>query len=108
MKKVIKAASDTPKRFRGSINKLRFRGEYTDLGFREFAPDQFVVKDGDDLIWLDDLSGLFVTFKDGVEYAQEIMDIISGNADDPSVLDDFLNSHNITRDDSYSITVEVV
>ena len=108
MKKIIKAASDTSrKKFRGVINKLEFRGEYTDLGFREFAPDQFVVKDGDDLIWLDDLSGLFATFKDGVEYAYEIMDIISGN-DDPSILDEFLNSHNITRDDSYSITVKVV
>lgn len=108
MKKIIKAASDTPKRFRGSVNKLGFRGEYTDLGFREFAPDQFVVKDGDDLIWLDDLSGLFTTFKNGVEYAQEIIDIISDNEEDLSILDEFLNSHNITRDDSYSITVEVV
>lgn len=108
MKKIIKAASDTPKRFRGVVNKLRFRGEYTDLGFREFAPDQFIVKDGDDLIWLDDLSGSFVTFKDGVEYAQEIIGIISDNEADLSTLDEFLNSHNITRDDSYSITVEVV
>lgn len=108
MKKIIKAASDTPKRFRGYINKLEFRGEYTDLGFREFAPDQFIVKDGHDLILLDNLSGLFMTFKNGVKYAQEIMDIISDNNDDPSILDEFLNSHNITRDDSYSITVEIL
>lgn len=107
MKKIIKAASATSRKFRGHINKLKFRGEYTDLGFREFAPDQFIVQDGNNLIWLDNLSGLFATFKDGVEYAQEIMDIISGN-DDPSILDEFLNSHNITRDDSYSITVEIL
>lgn len=106
MKKIIKAASDTSKKFRGSINKLKFRGEYTDLGFREFAPDQLIVKDGNNLIWLNDLSGLFTTFKDGVEYAYEIMDMISSN-NDPDSLDEFLNSHNITKEDSYSITMNI-
>lgn len=108
MKKIIKAASDTSRKFRGHINKLKFRGEYTDLGFREFAPDQLIVKDGDNLIWLNDLNGLFTTFKDGVDYAYEIMDIIAANNSDLDTLDEFLESHNITRDDSYSITVEIL
>ena len=107
MKKIIKAASDTSKKFRGQLNKLKFKGDYADLGFREFAPDQLAVQDGDDLIWLDNLSGVFSTFENGAKYAQEIMDIIESN-DDPDVMDEFLDSHNITQTNSYSINVKVI